>query len=421
MNTAPNIETSKNVGAMTGGEFGSGLIGGPLNGVNVQCNEDGIVLDTGTLVAPNPSVTPGLDGTRCKMVMSKDGIDFYTGDLQYSSPTDEGFRLNGQPVGGGGGGIPTASFSIPGPIVGWNYNSEVMETIAGGVQTVFGTAGTGAGHYSILANNLYSDGTFIRYKNDGPGSIIIMFGGETMIETAPVGVKDAVATLAPQCIFYPTYSYNAGPLHVGDFINCDGYLQAARGSLPAGGDVSQYISVAGIGIFAGSGAPTVAAAQGSIYLRSDGTSSDRLYVNSDGATTWDPLSSGDPTIVPPTSFSPAFYTLGGAPFAGTYDWTTLQAQYTCVGKLTYFTVMVAITTIFPLPGVKMNLPLPRAGAAGSLDVLLSGSTVAVDAFGVSKCGSLTPDGSTTTYASINIPDAASVQGLLTINGTYYAA
>jgi hypothetical protein len=43
---------------------------------------------------------------------------------------------------------------------------------------------------------------------------------------------------------------------------------------------------AGMGIYMGSGAPTIAAAKGSFYLRSDGSStSTRLYV-SDGGTTW---------------------------------------------------------------------------------------------------------------------------------------
>ena len=41
------------------------------------------------------------------------------------------------------------------------------------------------------------------------------------------------------------------------------------------------------GIYAGSGAPTISAAKGSIYLRSDGTGvGDRLYVNTNGGTTW---------------------------------------------------------------------------------------------------------------------------------------
>ena len=45
-----------------------------------------------------------------------------------------------------------------------------------------------------------------------------------------------------------------------------------------------------MGIYFGSGVPTVSAAKGSLYLRSDGSStSTRAYINSDGATTWTAL------------------------------------------------------------------------------------------------------------------------------------
>lgn len=41
------------------------------------------------------------------------------------------------------------------------------------------------------------------------------------------------------------------------------------------------------GLYAGAGAPTLSAAQGSLYLRTDGSStSTRAYINSDGGTTW---------------------------------------------------------------------------------------------------------------------------------------
>lgn len=44
------------------------------------------------------------------------------------------------------------------------------------------------------------------------------------------------------------------------------------------------------GIYFGSGAPTVSAAQGSLYLRTDGSStSTRAYINTDGSTTWTAL------------------------------------------------------------------------------------------------------------------------------------
>lgn len=65
---------------------------------------------------------------------------------------------------------------------------------------------------------------------------------------------------------------------------------AATTATPAGGSTSARLllgTTAGFGIYYGSGAPTVSAAQGSIYIRSDGSStSTRLYVNTTGSTTW---------------------------------------------------------------------------------------------------------------------------------------
>jgi hypothetical protein len=64
----------------------------------------------------------------------------------------------------------------------------------------------------------------------------------------------------------------------------------AATATPASGSTTARItfgSTAGFGIYIGSGAPTVSAAQGSLYLNSTGSSSStRLYVNSTGSTTW---------------------------------------------------------------------------------------------------------------------------------------
>ena len=61
-------------------------------------------------------------------------------------------------------------------------------------------------------------------------------------------------------------------------------------AVPAGGSAGASLllsSTAALGVYVGSGAPTVSAAQGSFYLRTDGSSSStRLYVNSNGSTTW---------------------------------------------------------------------------------------------------------------------------------------
>lgn len=74
-------------------------------------------------------------------------------------------------------------------------------------------------------------------------------------------------------------------------VNVAGVLNAASGTAtPAAGSTAARLllgTTAGFGIYFGSGAPTVSAAQGSLYLRSDGTTTnDRMYVNTNGTTGW---------------------------------------------------------------------------------------------------------------------------------------
>ena len=72
-------------------------------------------------------------------------------------------------------------------------------------------------------------------------------------------------------------------------VAATGNITADSASALVAGGASAFIATntaVGMGVYIGSGAPTVAAAKGSIYLRSDGSSaSTRLYV-SDGSTTW---------------------------------------------------------------------------------------------------------------------------------------
>lgn len=59
---------------------------------------------------------------------------------------------------------------------------------------------------------------------------------------------------------------------------------------PAGGTAGVGITMSStnnLGVFFGSGAPTLAAAKGSLYLRTDGSGTgDRMYVNTNGSTAW---------------------------------------------------------------------------------------------------------------------------------------
>ena len=72
-------------------------------------------------------------------------------------------------------------------------------------------------------------------------------------------------------------------------VSATGNVTADSGTAPTAGGMAAFLasSTAGLGIYVGSGAPTISAAQGSLYLRTDGSStSTRLYVNTNGSTTW---------------------------------------------------------------------------------------------------------------------------------------
>lgn len=79
-------------------------------------------------------------------------------------------------------------------------------------------------------------------------------------------------------------------------LTCPGAVVAASGTaVPAGGSATvglKMSSTSNLGVYAGSGVPTMAAAKGSLYLRTDGSStSTRAYINTDGNTTWTNLTS----------------------------------------------------------------------------------------------------------------------------------
>lgn len=89
-----------------------------------------------------------------------------------------------------------------------------------------------------------------------------------------------------------TTTATIGPATVVDSVAATGNITADSGTAPAAGGMAAFLmsSTAGLGIYVGSGAPTIAAAKGSLYLRTDGTTTnDRAYINTNGSTTWTAL------------------------------------------------------------------------------------------------------------------------------------
>lgn len=83
-------------------------------------------------------------------------------------------------------------------------------------------------------------------------------------------------------------------IYVGTGITAGGGTSIyAATAIPAGGTAGsgyKFSSTTNFGVFFGSGAPSLSAAKGSLYLRSDGTGvADRAYINTNGSTTWTAL------------------------------------------------------------------------------------------------------------------------------------
>ena len=100
-------------------------------------------------------------------------------------------------------------------------------------------------------------------------------GFETVSINSTTGAVTTTATL--------------GPATSVTTVSATGNITADSGTAPTAGGMAAFLmsSTAGLGIYVGSGAPTISAAQGSLYLRTDGSStSTRLYVNTNGSTTW---------------------------------------------------------------------------------------------------------------------------------------
>lgn len=68
----------------------------------------------------------------------------------------------------------------------------------------------------------------------------------------------------------------------GNTVVADAFTGSITGALTS----TSPLTVAGVGVYVGAGAPSLSAAKGSLYLNTTGSStSTRLYVNN-GTTTW---------------------------------------------------------------------------------------------------------------------------------------
>lgn len=137
-------------------------------------------------------------------------------------------------------------------------------------------------------------------SSNGSGQILFRIGGAQQGRIGPVGTAvnyfdfsgSATGAAVPLGVAGTDDNIDVAVTPKGTgIVTSAAAIRALSGTaIPAGGTAGagfRFSSTANFGVFFGSGAPTLAAAQGSLYLRSDGSStSTRAYINTDGSTTW---------------------------------------------------------------------------------------------------------------------------------------
>ena len=183
-----------------------------------------------------------------------------------------------------GGNLLSTTLSLSGNIlsaINTTANVTTTANISGGNLLTGGfTSATG----NVIGGNLRTTGQMsasgnVTGGNVSTGGLITATGNVTSGNVNTGGLITA------------TGNVTGGNVLSGAVISAVGAATILSGTaIPVGGTAGagyKMSSTANLGIFFGSGAPTLNAAQGSLYLRTDGSSTTtRMYINTDGASTW---------------------------------------------------------------------------------------------------------------------------------------
>jgi hypothetical protein len=214
-----------------------------------------------------------------------ESIDSYT--LSQFTPTSISTRI----IGGSFQNITIASGAVRTALVGVVYNRFGSGVLTdGGTETSF-TSCTDLANSSALPNlskqyvsgNGGSSGGYKLNYGANAATRSWLFANDYSAYGALSFLISATQTGAP--------TTELGTIDSAGKLAMNSAVVANRNTaIPSGGTAGAGLMVSStgnFGVFFGSGAPTLQAAKGSLYLRSDGSStSTRMYVNTDGGTAW---------------------------------------------------------------------------------------------------------------------------------------
>lgn len=231
---------------------------------------------------PNIGLGQGDAAAPIAQIISVQSVVAGTANTVGANFTIQGSRSTGNAAGGsiifqtspaGGAGSSQNALVTAMTIAGSGAISTVGNIVGGA--GIFATGSFGSASSGFL--NFSSDGVLRLTNNAGTDFTRLQFGGTSSSFPALTRQSTALQVgLADGSAFTGLHS-GVHSIQPGTAIPAGG----------ASGIRLEFTSTSGFGVYAGSGAPTVVAAKGSIYLRSDGSStSTRLYVATDSAGAW---------------------------------------------------------------------------------------------------------------------------------------
>lgn len=230
-------------------------------------------------------------------------LSYYTNTVNVAATTSSTSTITGAVIVAGGMGI-AGNLYVGGDIFG---NVTVTDISLGNVTASGFVSAAG----NVTGGNIRTAGLISATGNVTGGNIIgiIAAGSNTITTSGNISGGNLIGIVAAGSntitttgnitggniltggLVSATANITGGNIRTGGQVSATGNaLFLAGTAVPVGGTAGAGImmsSTTNLGVFFGSGAPTIAAAQGSLYLRTDGSStSTRLYVNTTGSTTW---------------------------------------------------------------------------------------------------------------------------------------
>ena len=226
-------------------------------------------------------------------------LSYYTNDVTIAANTVSTSSVTGALTVAGGVGVQ-GNLYVNGDIFGNVTLTDISVgtvTAAGNVQAGnLRTTGLISATGNITGGNLITPAAISAVSVSASGNITggnlsavnLVINNIRSDDSSFVNIEDGVNVTGAVDV---SGNIRGGNVLSGAVVSAVGAATILSGTaVPAGGTAGagyKFSSVANLGVFFGSGAPTLSAAQGSLYLRTDGSStSTRMYVNTNGSTTW---------------------------------------------------------------------------------------------------------------------------------------